>query len=125
VIVGSGAGGAPVARELARAGWSVAVVEEGDAVGREDFTGSDLDRMARLYRDGASTTTVGRPAVLVPIGRAVGGTTVVNSGTCFRTPDHVVAGWAAPTASTLRPATWSRSTRTSSARWEWRRSRGR
>src|SRR6266702_3922397 len=94
VIVGSGAGGAPVARELARAGWSVAVVEEGDAVGREDFTGSDIERMGRLYRDGASTTTVGRPAVLVPIGRAVGGTTVVNSGTCFRTPDHVVAGWA-------------------------------
>jgi choline dehydrogenase-like flavoprotein len=94
VIVGSGAGGAPVARELARAGWSVAVVEEGDPVTREDFAGSDLERMGRLYRDGASTTTVGRPAVLVPIGRAVGGTTVVNSGTCFRTPDRVVAGWA-------------------------------
>ncbi|MDP9342785.1 MAG: GMC family oxidoreductase N-terminal domain-containing protein [Actinomycetota bacterium] len=93
VVVGSGAGGAPVARELARAGWSVAVVEEGDAFSREDFTGSDLERMRRLYRDAASTTTVGRPPVLLPIGRAVGGTTVVNSGTCFRTPDHVVAGW--------------------------------
>ncbi len=29
------------------------------------------------------------------MGRAVGGTTVVNSGTCFRTPDAVLATWAA------------------------------
>ena len=93
VIVGSGAGGAPVARVLARAGWSVAVVEEGGAFTREDFRGDDLDRMRRLYRDGGSTSTLGRPVVLLPLGRAVGGTTVVNSGTCFRTPDRVVDGW--------------------------------
>src|SRR5439155_6547699 len=37
VVVGSGAGGAPVARALAEAGWSVAVVEEGAAYTREDF----------------------------------------------------------------------------------------
>ena len=30
----------------------------------------------------------------VPIGRAVGGTTVINSGTCFRAPEHVLASWA-------------------------------
>src|SRR5439155_9448765 len=33
----------------------------------------------------------GRPAIPVPIGRAVGGTTVVNSGSCFRAPDRILA----------------------------------
>ncbi|HEX9377680.1 MAG TPA: GMC family oxidoreductase [Actinomycetota bacterium] len=94
VIVGSGAGGAPVARELARAGWSVAVVEEGRARSRDDFTGPEIDRMPLLWRDGAATFTVGRPSILMPLGRAVGGSTVGNSGTCFRTPEQVVAGWA-------------------------------
>jgi len=94
VIVGSGAGGAPVARELARAGWSVAVVEEGRARTRDDFTGPEIDRMPLLWRDGAATFTVGLPSILMPLGRAVGGSTVGNSGTCFRTPEHVVAGWA-------------------------------
>jgi len=93
VIVGSGAGGSPVARELARAGWSVAVVEEGRAVNRDDFTGPEIDRMRLLWRDGAATFTVGRPSILMPLGRAIGGSTVGNSGTCFRTPDHVVAQW--------------------------------
>ncbi len=93
VVVGSGAGGAPVARELARAGWSVAVVEEGRAVTRDDFTGPEIDRMPLLWRDGAATFTVGRPSILMPLGRVVGGSTVGNSGTCFRTPDHVVASW--------------------------------
>jgi choline dehydrogenase-like flavoprotein len=94
VVVGSGAGGAPVARELARAGWSVALVEEGRAHTREEFVGPEIDRMGLLWRDGAATFTVGRPPILLPLGRAVGGSTVGNSGTCFRTPDHVVAGWA-------------------------------
>jgi choline dehydrogenase-like flavoprotein len=93
VVVGSGAGGAPVARELARAGWSVAVVEEGRAVTRDDFTGPEIDRMPLLWRDGAATFTVGRPSILMPLGRVVGGSTVGNSGTCFRTPEHVVAAW--------------------------------
>ncbi|MFN2589275.1 MAG: GMC family oxidoreductase N-terminal domain-containing protein [Actinomycetota bacterium] len=93
VVVGSGAGGAPVARALARAGWSVAVVEEGGAYTRDDFTGPELDRLRSLYRGGGATVTVGRPPIVVPVGRAVGGTTVGNSGTCFRTPDRVVVEW--------------------------------
>jgi choline dehydrogenase-like flavoprotein len=39
------------------------------------------------------TVAVGRPAVPTPVGRAVGGTTVINSGTCFRTPEPVLARW--------------------------------
>ena len=35
----------------------------------------------------------GRPAVPTPVGRAVGGTTVINSGTCFRTPEPILERW--------------------------------
>ena len=51
--------GAPAARALARAGWSVAVVEEGGAFTREDFVGPELDRLRLLYRDGGATVTLG------------------------------------------------------------------
>ncbi len=103
VVIGSGAGAAPLARTLAGAGWAVALVEEGDSHTRDEFTARPLDRMPLLYRDAGATVTLGNPVVLLPIGRAVGGTTVVNSGTCLRTPDRVVAGWQESFASGLSP----------------------
>ena len=51
--------------------------------------------MARLYRDGGQVATLGRPPIVLPLGRGVGGTTLVNSGTCFRTPDRVLERWQA------------------------------
>ncbi len=94
VVVGSGAGGAMVARSLARAGAAVVVLEEGRRWGVEEFRTMDpLDRYAGLYRDGGATVALGRPPVVMPIGRAVGGTTVVNSGTCYRPPLDVQRRW--------------------------------
>jgi choline dehydrogenase-like flavoprotein len=93
VVVGSGAGGAVVAKELAERGLAVAVIEEGAYFTQADFRGPLLDRMNRFYRDRGMTLALGRPPVLVPMGKAVGGTTVVNSGTCFRTPDAVLRRW--------------------------------
>ncbi|MFG3308088.1 GMC family oxidoreductase N-terminal domain-containing protein [Streptomyces wuyuanensis] len=94
VVVGSGAGGAMAARTLARAGLDVVVLEEGRHHSTASFAGrAPLERFAELYRDGGATVALGRPPLLLPVGRAVGGTTVVNSGTCYRTPDHVVERW--------------------------------
>lgn len=94
VVVGSGAGGAMVARTLARAGWEVVILEEGRRFTVDEFReGHPIDRCAQLYRAGGATVVFGRPSVIMPIGRAVGGTTVVNSGTCFRPPLEVQRRW--------------------------------
>jgi GMC oxidoreductase/Gluconate 2-dehydrogenase subunit 3 len=94
VIVGSGAGGAMVARTLARSGLDTVVVEEGRRWTVEEFrTTHPIDRYAGLYRGAGATVALGRPSVVLPIGRAVGGTTVVNSGTCYRPPLAVVRRW--------------------------------
>ncbi|WP_327188357.1 GMC family oxidoreductase [Streptomyces xinghaiensis] len=94
VVIGSGAGGAMAARTLARAGMSVVVLEEGEHHTTGWFAARPpLERFTRLYRDGGSSFAVGVPPVLLPQGRAVGGTTVVNAGTCYRTPDHVLRRW--------------------------------
>lgn len=94
VVIGSGAGGAMVARSLARAGLATVVVEEGRRWTVAEFrAGHPIDRYAGLYRGGGATVALGRPAVVLPIGRAVGGTTVVNSGTCYRPPAVVQRRW--------------------------------
>jgi choline dehydrogenase-like flavoprotein len=93
VVVGSGAGGAVVAKELAEAGLGVIVLEEGGYFTRADFAGPPWERFLRLYRAGGTTVALGVPSIPLPLGKAVGGTTLVNSGTCFRTPDRVLERW--------------------------------
>ncbi|MFO8057863.1 MAG: GMC family oxidoreductase [bacterium] len=92
-IIGSGAGGALAALELSRRGLSVVVLEEGGAYFRKDFTGGVKDAMNRMYRNQGADLTTGWPAVMVPSGSCLGGTTVVNMGTSFRAPDPVLQAW--------------------------------
>jgi choline dehydrogenase-like flavoprotein len=93
-IVGSGAGGAVAATALAEAGLDVLVLEAGPHLDRDSYPEEPLAALTALYRDGGLTVAEGAPSVPTPVGRAVGGTTVINSGTCFRAPPEVLAGWA-------------------------------
>jgi choline dehydrogenase-like flavoprotein len=93
VVVGSGAGGAVAAATLAEAGLEVIVLEAGESFDRDSYPSDPLEAVASLYRDAGLTVAEGQPPIPVPVGRAVGGTTVVNSGTCFRAPDPVLAHW--------------------------------
>jgi choline dehydrogenase-like flavoprotein len=94
VVIGSGAGGAAIAKELAESGLSVVVLEEGGYFTRADFSGPPWERFQKLYRANGTTVALGLPTIPLPLGKAVGGTTLVNSGTCFRTPDRVLESWA-------------------------------
>lgn len=93
VVVGSGAGGAVAAKVLAEAGHDVVLVEEGSWFTRENFNGEPGDMIPMMYRDAASNIIFGLPPVLVTLGKCVGGTTTINSATCFRTPSDVVSTW--------------------------------
>ena len=94
VVVGSGAGGAFAARALARAGLDTVIVEEGERWTAERIRATHpLDRFAGIYRDGGTTMAFGRPPIPLPLGRAVGGTTVINSGTCYSPPARVARTW--------------------------------
>lgn len=92
-IVGSGAGGAVAAATLAEAGLEVIVIEAGGHHNRDSYPDDPLEAIAAIYRDAGLTIVEGRPPIPVPVARAVGGTTVINSGTCFRAPDAVLDEW--------------------------------
>jgi choline dehydrogenase-like flavoprotein len=92
-VVGAGAGGAVVAAELAEGGANVVVLEQGPEHDPDGFTARPPQMLARLYRDGGQTMTAGLPPIGLPLGRGIGGTTLINSGTCFRTPARVLERW--------------------------------
>ena len=90
IVIGSGAGGAAAAYELASRGIAVAMVEAGDYYHRPDFDGEYLKAIQKIYR---FYPAVGNGVVSILAGQSVGGTTTINSGTCFRTPDSVLQNW--------------------------------
>ena len=92
VVVGSGAGGAIAAYELAKAGKKVVILEAGPYVPSEKFTEMLAVSMATMYQDhGGQSNTTGDIAILQ--GACVGGSTVVNAALCFRTPDYYLKLW--------------------------------
>lgn len=94
VVIGSGAGGATAAAELAEAGLDVIVVEEGHYHRTGDFSAEASAMVQKLYRDGGATMALGNPPILFQEGRAVGGSTVINGGMSWRTPERVLDRWA-------------------------------
>ncbi len=88
VVVGTGAGGAAVAKALATRGHAVVMLEEGAHHTRHDFARDVLERQEALYRP--MTFALGNALIPVPTGIGVGGTTTINSGTCFRPPEALL-----------------------------------
>ncbi|MBI5512909.1 MAG: FAD-dependent oxidoreductase [Deltaproteobacteria bacterium] len=92
VVVGAGAGGSMAARELARAGASVVLLEEGPDHPPESFTQREDEALATLYQDRGARTTADR-AIMVLQGRGLGGSTIHNQNLCKRTPPELLERW--------------------------------
>ncbi len=93
VVVGSGPGGAVMATRLAEKGLAVILLEEGALYRRQDFDGHAFQMSQKMYRHGGMTVALGIPGIPVPVGKTVGGTSTINSGTCYRVPEHILAEW--------------------------------
>ncbi len=95
IVVGSGPAGATVARDLARRGLAVVVIEEGALVRPGDYPASGFAAMARLYRAMGGSVTMGNAPMPYLQGRVVGGTSVINGAISWRLPEDVRASWVA------------------------------
>jgi choline dehydrogenase-like flavoprotein len=91
-IIGSGAGGAVTASILQRAGKKVIVLDEGGYFTSPRFRMREDECYPQLYQESALRTTKDL-AIAIFQGRAIGGTTVVNWTTSFRTPESTLEIW--------------------------------
>jgi len=97
-IIGSGAGGGAVAKELAplaRAGRRIVVLEWGAKLAEHEFTGHEVEMAGKLYFENGGVFTKDRNMTLA-FGRAYGGSTVVYTGTSLTMPERVVQRWGVP-----------------------------
>ncbi len=98
VIVGSGAGGGTVAKELVplvRDGKKVLVLEQGPRITAEECSGRELDMAPSIYEDeGGFLTSQG--TMTLAFGRMYGGSTYMYTGTSMQPPERVIRDWNIP-----------------------------
>jgi len=91
-VIGSGPGGAVAASRLADAGARVVVLEEGSYRARKDFKMREDVAYPELYQEHGNRATDDLSIAILQ-GRGVGGGTLVNWTTSFRTPESTLAVW--------------------------------
>src|SRR5699024_8034478 len=92
VIIGTGAGGGVSAEILSQRGLKVILIEAGQLFSSRDFNLNEGDAYRNLYQEGALRATKDG-AITILQGRTVGGTTVVNWTSSFRTPNETLDFW--------------------------------
>ena len=93
-VIGSGAGGGPIAYHSARSGERTVLLERGKWVRPEDMSHDELEMIASIYKEGGAQTNTEADMFLLQ-GNCVGGSTVLTNAVCFRLPDDVRADFAA------------------------------
>ena len=97
LVVGSGTAGAVVAATRAALGERVLILEEGRHVSAAEHGAMRPSESLRsVWRGGGMTAAFGigdTPVINVTMGRAVGGSSLLTGGVCFRTPDDVLDLW--------------------------------
>lgn len=92
VIVGTGPGGAAMARVLSQGGLKVVMLEEGPSTPR--FKPNQSHTMRYHMQEDGAMVAQGTGFMPIAAGRGVGGGSLVNSAISFRTPAPVLDGWA-------------------------------
>jgi choline dehydrogenase-like flavoprotein len=92
VIIGTGAGGGVSAEILTQRGLKVILIEAGKLMSSDDFTLNEGQAYRDLYQEGAMRATKDAGITILQ-GRTVGGTTVVNWTSSFRTPSETLQYW--------------------------------
>jgi len=91
-VIGSGAGGAVLAAGLVERGLSVVMLEEGGHFTNRDFDLDEGKTFPRLYQGRGAWATTDLSMTILQ-GRSVGGGTIVNWTTCYRTPERILEHW--------------------------------
>jgi hypothetical protein len=92
VIVGTGAGAGITAEVLTRAGLDVILIEEGPLKTSTDFNQKETEAYTTLYQESAARANIDNSMTILQ-GRCVGGTTVINWTSSFRTPPDTLKFW--------------------------------
>ncbi len=92
VVIGSGAGGAVAAAELAAAGIDTILVEAGPHHDPATFDQREDGMMERLYAEGGQMLTHDHGMVVLA-GRGLGGSTVHNTALCVPPPPAILERW--------------------------------
>jgi choline dehydrogenase-like flavoprotein len=98
VIVGSGAGGGTVAKELVplvRDGKKVLLLEQGPRISADECNGREIEMAPAIYEDEGGFLTV-QGTMTLAFGRAYGGSTLVYTGTSMQPPERVIRSWDIP-----------------------------
>ena len=93
VVVGSGAGGGTVAKELAplaRKGLRIALLEWGGKFEKKDNTRREIEMAGRYYFDNGGFQTSTQDLTLA-FAKALGGSTTVYTGVTFKPPESALA----------------------------------
>jgi len=91
-VVGSGAGGARAALQLADAGLKVVVLEAGSFLTPKDFSQREEDMFPKLFFESGGRRTQDKSARILH-GKGVGGSTLHNVNLCKKPPQEIIDQW--------------------------------
>jgi len=91
-VVGSGAGGAVMAKKMCEYGRSVVVLEKGGYFDGEDMNQRDEDMIPLLWKN-AGANFNDDLSVAIGQGECLGGWTVINDAVCFPIPEITRQQW--------------------------------
>jgi len=92
-VIGSGPGGALVARSLAARGADVVVLESGPVVRPQQFSRDMGETLSKYFWEGGLRAARGPVPLPSLTGRVLGGGSVFNSAICMRMPDWGAERW--------------------------------